>query len=139
MERILENKIEIEKPKWKRMPITIENNGKKENIWVSYIVEMRPIVGTCIECGLENQEMLCESVREVKVESDDAEIIKQATEKITELVKRTEQKMFACKDCFNDDFIAKRKELYVKVLEEVQEELGIEVDKDIQRKNIFEN
>lgn len=127
----------IEKPKWKRLPVTVDVNGIKENVWVNYIVELKDIEGICVECGAENQVMPCESVKEIKVESEDVDIVQQATEKITELVRRHEQKMFVCKNCLNDDFVAKRKELYVRTLEEVQGELGIEVDEDAQRKNIL--
>jgi len=127
-----------ETPTWKRIPITVEIGGKKENVWVNYIVEMKPAEGTCIECGKENQTMPCESVNEVKVESEDADVINQATEKIKELVRKHEEKMFVCKDCLNEEFLKKRTELYIKALEEAQDELGIEVDKEQQRKIILE-
>jgi len=103
-------------PKWKRIPITVEVEGVRKN---------------------ENQSMPCESAKEVRVESDDADVIVQATEKIKELVKRHEQKMFACKDCLNDDFMEKRTNLYIEALEESQDELGIDVDKEEQRKRIL--
>lgn len=128
-----------ETPKWKRAPVTIEIDGKKENVWVNYIVEMKPIKGTCIECKKEEQIMPCESVKEVRVEADDEMAVQEATEKIKELVRKHEEKMFVCKDCLNDDFLKRRTELYIKALEETQEELGIEVDKEVQRKSILGN
>jgi len=124
-------------PKWKRIPITVEVEGVRKNVWVNYIVEMNSTEGVCIECKKENQSMPCESAKEVRVESDDADVIVQATEKIKELVKRHEQKMFACKDCLNDDFMEKRTNLYIEALEESQDELGIDVDKEEQRKRIL--
>lgn len=129
----------IETPKWKRIPITVEIEGKKENIWVNYIVEMKPEKGTCIECGKEEQTMPCESVKEVKVEASDERIVQEATEKVKELVRKHEEKMFVCKDCLNDDFIKRRPELYIKALEEAQDELNIEVDKEKQRESILGN
>ena len=126
-----------ETPRWKRLPITVESGGHKENVWVNYIVEMIPTEGTCTECGKENQTMPCESVKEVRVESDDEKIIARATATVKELVRGHEQKMFVCKDCLNEEFMKRRAGLYVKALEEAQEELGIVVDKEVQRKRIL--
>lgn len=124
-------------PKWKRAPISIEIGGQKENVWVNYRVEMRPTKGTCVECKKEEQVMLCESVKEIRVEASDERVVQEAGEKIKELVRKHEEKMFVCKDCLNDDFLKRRTELYIKALEEVQEELGIEVDKESQRQAIL--
>lgn len=135
MEKHFENTIEV--PKWKKIPVTVEVEGRKENVWVNYLIEEKPMEGICIECGKENQTMSCESVKEVRVETNNKEAIDQATEKIKELVKKHEEKMFICKDCFNDDFLEKRKGLYIKALEEAQEELGIEVDKKAQRESVL--
>lgn len=44
--------------------------------------------------------------------------------------------MFVCEDCLNDEFMERRTKLYIKALEEVQDELGINVDKEEQRKRI---
>ena len=125
-----------EVPKWKRIPITVEIGGNKENVWVNYIVEMIPTKGTCIECKKEEQLMPCESVRVVNVEARDEEVVKKATEIVKELVRRHEEKMFVCRKCLNEDFLKRRTELYIKALEEAQEELGIEVDKENQRQSI---
>ncbi len=130
-----ENKVET--PQWRRIPVTVEIDGKKENIWVNYIVEMIPKIGKCVECGSENQEMLCESVKEVKVESDNKEAARKAKDMIIELVKRCEQKMFVCKNCLTDNFLKRRAQLYAEALEETQEELGIEIDEKEQRNKIL--
>lgn len=133
-----ENFIETrETPAWKRIPITIELGGKKENVWVNYIVQEENYDGVCVECG-KTEPMSRESVKEVRVESDNQEIIRQATEKIIELVKRHETKMAYCKDCLPKDFDETKDVRYIKALEEAQDELGIEVDKEQQRKIILE-
>lgn len=77
--------------------------------------------GYCKYCNKENQKGLSEGVKEIKVESDNPSEIEQATQKIKDLVRIVENKMFICKDCFGEDFIKQRKELYIKVLHEAQE------------------
>jgi hypothetical protein len=125
-----------EEAKWKRMPITIEINGIKKNIWVSYIVEAVELEGFCKYCKRENQKGKIERVKGIKVETDNSLEIEQATEKINRLIEIVENKMFICNDCFGKDFIDQRKALYIRTLQEAQKELGIEVDKENQAREI---
>ncbi len=121
----IENK---EEAKWKRMLVTVEIEGKKKNVWVNYIVEAKESEGYCKFCNRENKKGLIENIKEIKVESDNLPEINQATEKIKKLVSMVESRMFICGDCFGQDFIEKRKGIYLEVLKEVQKELGIEID-----------
>ena len=116
-----ENYIETKEiPAWKRIPITVEIDGNRENVWVNYIVQNENYEGVCVECG-KTEPMSRESVKEGKVESDNQEIIQQATQKITELVKRHEAKMAYCKTCLPKDFEKTKTIRYLKALEESQD------------------
>lgn len=123
-------------PLWKRIPITVEIDGKKENVWVNYIAQEENYEGVCVECG-KSEPMVRESVKEIKVESSNEDIIKQAKQRVIELVQKHEVKMAYCKMCLPKDFEETKTLRYVKALEEAQNELGIEVDKEQQRKNIL--
>jgi Fe-S cluster biogenesis protein NfuA len=119
----------------KRMPITLEVGGKKQNVWVSYNIELKEYSGNCTGCGKEAKSKI-ESIKNIKVESDDPEAVRQAEEKLRTIIDAVEREMFVCGDCFDDDFIKNRADLYIEKLEMMQDKLGIEVDKEQQRKMI---
>jgi len=76
----------------------------------------------------------------VVVESKDEFIKDEAKKMIIELVERVERKMgLICDNCLkNIDFIEKQRlDVYIKALEETQDEIGIVVNKESQRKAIL--
>lgn len=126
-----------EMPQFRRMPVAVEINGEKKTVWVGYNIEMKEYAGVCNKCGRQENSKI-ESVKDMKVESDSPSVVKQAEEQLKMIVDTIEREMFVCKDCLDDEFMKNRQELYIEKLEMVQEKLGIEVDKDEQRKKIRE-
>lgn len=133
---IFSNK-EKERPQYNRMPITVEINGQPENVWTKYQLGNEVIIADCTKCGKEQQELAIQRPENIEVETSDPEIKKMVLEKLQKLVRTVEERMSVCKGCYDDDFLAKRAELYVVTLEQVQREMGIGVDFENQREKII--
>lgn len=125
----------------KRMPITVETDNRNKNVWVDYETEVGEYVGTCMQCKKENQSMKIEKLVKIKVDSDDPKVISQAEEKLKIIVDTIERDLAVCGDCYGDgeEFKKKLPELYIAKLEELQERMGIEIDKEKQRGIILGN
>lgn len=121
-----------------RMPITIEINGRPENIWTRYQLGREVIIADCTKCGKKNQKLEIQKPENIEVETSDPEIRKAVLEKLQYLVRTVEERMSVCGDCFDDDFLKKRAELYVTTLEQVQKEMGINVDFREQKEKIIQ-
>lgn len=119
-----ERQIRKEKPDYLRMPVSVEIDGKKEQIWVKYQIREKEFEGKCIECG-KTEAANIQAASHIEVESSNSAIGVLATEKIKELVQKVEEEMFVCKDHYTQEFKDNRPKLYVEVLKRVQGELGI--------------
>ena len=128
---------EKERP-YNRMPITVEIDGQLENVWTRYQLGHETIIGDCPECGKKDQEIEIQKPENIEVETSEPEIKKVVLEKLLYLVRTVEERMSVCRDCFDDDFLKKRAELYIATLEEVQKEMGIQVDSEKQREKIMD-
>jgi hypothetical protein len=122
----------------KKMPIFLNVGGGEKEVWVTYEVEPEEAIGTCSVCKKENQKIVKEKIKgDPKVDSDDQAVIAEAQEEIKKLADRVEEKMFICKDCFNDDFISQRPQKYIQAMEEASKELGIKIDSEGLRKAVM--
>jgi hypothetical protein len=85
--------------------------------------------------------MKIEKITKIKVNSDDPEVISQAEERVRTIVDTIEKDLAVCDNCYGDgeEFKKKLPELYVAKLEELQEKMGIMVDKEKQREMILGN
>lgn len=127
---------EKERPK-NRMPITIEIDGRLENIWTNYQFGREIIIADCTKCGKKDQEIEIQKPENITIKTSDPEIRKVVLEKLKKLVRTVEERMSVCVDCLDDDFLKKRAELYVATLEQVQKEMDIKVDSEEQRRKIM--
>ena len=128
---------EKERP-YNRMPITVEIDGRTDNVWTRYQLGREVIIADCTKCGKKDQELEIQKPENIEIETSDPEIRKVVLEKLQYLVRTVEERMSVCGDCFDDDFLAKRAELYVTTLEQVQKEMGINVDPEEQREKIMD-
>lgn len=128
---------EQERP-YNRMPITVEIDGHTESVWTRYQLGREVIIANCTKCGKKDQELEIQKPENIEVETSDPEIRKVVLEKLQYLVRTVEERMSVCGDCFDDDFLKKRAELYVTTLEQVQKEMGIKVDPKEQREKIMD-
>jgi hypothetical protein len=128
---------EKERP-YNRMPITIEIDGRLENVWTRYQLGRETIIGDCPECGKKYQEIEIQKPENIEAETSDPEIRGVVLEKLQYLVRTVEERMSVCRDCFDDDFLAKRAKLYIATLEQLQKEMGIKVDPKEQREKIID-
>ena len=119
----------------RRLPIAVVVHGEKKQVFVEHIIEARDVERECILCHkikrLTNEVPIEEKII---VDSDDLVVIEQAKKKLYEMTDEIEKRMSVCDDCFDEDFIKSRLELYINTLESVQDEMGIEVDKLQQRR-----
>lgn len=74
---------------WTKMPITIEINGQKENIWAEYQLGTDVMIAECNKCGKKDQELEVQKPINVKIESDDPEIEKTVRKKTRMFGKRS--------------------------------------------------
>lgn len=122
----------------KKMPLFLNVRGTEKEIWVTYVIEPEKSMETCSVCQKKNQDNFREKIKgDPVVDSDDPTIIAEAQEKIKKLVDKVEEKMFICKDCFNDDFINKKPLKYIQAMNEASKELGIKIDPEGLRKAVM--
>jgi len=124
-------------PNWTRMPITIEVNGNKDNVWTEYQLGREIIAAKCNRCQKQDQELEIQNPITINVEPHNPEIEKAVKTMLEYLVKEVEKRMSVCDNCFDDDFLKNRPTLYVDTLEKVQRELGIDIDYEQQREAIL--
>jgi hypothetical protein len=128
---------EKERP-YNRMPITVEIDGRTDNVWTRYQLGREVIIADCTKCGKKDQELEIQKPENIEVETSDPEIRKVVLEKLQYLVRTVEERMSVCGGCFDDDFLKKRAEIYITTLEQVQREMGIKVDPKEQREKIMD-
>ena len=136
-EAMIFSSTEKERP-YNRMPITVEIDGRTENVWTRYQLGRETIIADCTKCGKKDQEIEIQKPENIEVETNDPEIKKAVLEKLLHLVRTVEERMLVCGDCFDDDFLKKRTELYITTLEQVQKEMGSKVDPEEQREKIMD-
>ena len=127
LKELIEKEKESEK-KQKKLAIILEDeNGKEREIFVGFNIMIGEEKGICIKCN-ESRNILREFIRgDLETEEND-ELSCKAKEIVKDLHDRVEKKMLVCGSCFDDDFLKKRKELYIKCLEESVSDMGIKMD-----------
>lgn len=128
---------EKEQLQYNRMPITIELEGNLVNIWAKYTLGREMIIADCTRCGEKQKELEIQKPENIVIETDDPKVKEFVESKLRQLIRTVEERMSVCKDCFDDDFISKRADLYIKILREVQEEMGIKIDYGKQEEKIL--